>query len=100
MIVRMVRVRIAGPRSILDRTLTVLQDLGVLHVDRPPLPERATPDRAIARERRHVERSLVDVETALTRLQLPVDTHPRGEAPCRRPRPCAVRAVYGGVPMP
>ena len=71
MIVRMVRVRIAGPRSLLDRTLTVLQDLNVLHVDRPPVPESAMPDRAIARQRRHVERGLADVETALARLQVP-----------------------------
>ena len=75
MIVRMVRVRIAGPRSLLDRTLTVLQDLNVLHVDRPPVPESAMPDRAIARQRRHVERGLADVETALARLQVPDDTH-------------------------
>ena len=85
MIVRMVRVRIAGPRPLLDRTLTVLQDLGVLHVDRPPVPERATPDRVIARERRHVERSLADVETALNGLQVPVDTHAQGESPPSAP---------------
>jgi vacuolar-type H+-ATPase subunit I/STV1 len=63
-IVRMLRVRIAGPRSLLDRTLTVLQDLGVLHVDRPSVQDDRTPDRAVIRERRHIEQCLSDVETA------------------------------------
>jgi len=90
----MVRVRIAGPRSLLDRTLTVLQDLGVLHVDRPPVLEGDTRDRAIARPRRHVERSLADVETALTRLQVPDDTHVHGEIPASAPEAaCRARRV-------
>jgi V/A-type H+-transporting ATPase subunit I len=70
MIVRMIRVRIAGPRPLLDRTLRVLQDLGVLHVDRPRVPDGPPPDRMTARERRHVERCLVDAETSLDRLRL------------------------------
>ena len=60
MIVRMIRVRIAGPRSRLDRTLTVLQDLGVLHVDRPHMQDDRTPDRAVMHERRHAEQCLSD----------------------------------------
>jgi V/A-type H+/Na+-transporting ATPase subunit I len=75
----MVRVRLAGPRAFLDRTLTAVQDLGVLHVDRPPVPKHVTRDRALARQRRHVERSLTDVETALTRLQVPIGGHGPGE---------------------
>src|SRR5574342_377891 len=93
-IVRMVRVRIAGPRSLLDRTLTVLQDLGVLHVDRPPVPEGATPDRAIARQRRHVERSIADVETALARLEVPDDSRAQAEIPASAPEAaCRARRV-------
>jgi V/A-type H+-transporting ATPase subunit I len=83
----MVRVRLAGPRSALDRTLTVLQDLGVLHVDRPPIPDGVM-DRAIARKRRQVEAALLDVETALARLQLPLDTRAQGE-----PTPLTPEAV-------
>jgi V/A-type H+-transporting ATPase subunit I len=81
----MIRVRIAGPRTLLDRTLTVLQDLGVLHVDRPPVDDSRISDRSIARQRRHAERSLVDVETALTRLEVPVAIPAQGEAPLSAP---------------
>jgi len=84
-IVRMVRVRIAGPRSLLDTTLTVVQDLGVLHIDRPPVPESAMTDHVIARQRRHVERSLADVETALARLEVPGDTQAHGDIPASAP---------------
>jgi V/A-type H+/Na+-transporting ATPase subunit I len=70
-IVRMLRVRIAGPRSQLDATLTVLQDLGVLHVDRPRVPDGPAPDLRVAREQRHIERCLTDVEAALDRLSVP-----------------------------
>lgn len=74
MIVRMIRVRIAGPRPLLDRTLTLVQDLGVLHVDRPHVAGPHAPDRETVRERRHVERFLGDVETAIDRLPVPVET--------------------------
>ena len=82
MITRMVRVRIAGPRARLDQTLGVLQDLGVLHVDRPSVVAGAAPDRSLARERRHVERCLADVETACERLRVP--GHP--SAPSEQPQ--------------
>ena len=72
MIVRMLRVRIAGPRPLLDRVLAVLQDLGLLHVDRPRIPG-GTPDRTALRLRRHVEHCLRDVEAAIERLQVPAD---------------------------
>jgi V/A-type H+-transporting ATPase subunit I len=77
----MIRVRIAGPRALLDRTLALLQDLGVMHVDRPRVPEDRDPDGVVARERRHFERCLVDVETALGRLKWPVDPHAAAETP-------------------
>ena len=94
MIVRMVRVRIAGPRTLLGRTLTVLQDLGVLHVDRPPVPEGAISERAIARERRHVQRSVADVETALSCLDVPPDTEAKAEIPPSAPAAvCRARRV-------
>ena len=73
MIVRMVRVRIAGPRELLDRTLVTLQDLAMLHVDRPPLDDLGTPDATVSREGRHVARCLGNVEAALDRLRLPAD---------------------------
>ena len=82
MIVRMIRVRIAGPRTLLDRTLTLLQDLGVLHIDRPHLPDGPLPDRLVIRERHHIERCLTDVEIALEQLHLPVDAG----APSMSPR--------------
>ena len=52
----MMRVRIAGPTAVLDRTLAVLQDLAVLHVDRPRVFDRTAPARTVVREQRHVER--------------------------------------------
>ncbi|HET7219677.1 MAG TPA: V-type ATPase 116kDa subunit family protein, partial [Vicinamibacterales bacterium] len=69
----MVRVRIAGPRAQLDRTLVTLQDLAMLHVDRPPVGDLGAPDKTVMRETRHVARCLGDVEAALDRLRLPVD---------------------------
>jgi V/A-type H+-transporting ATPase subunit I len=77
----MMRVRIAGPRTLLDPTLGVLQDLGVLHVDRPRVVEGATPDNGLARERRHVTRCLADVETALDRLRVAADSTTRPDRP-------------------
>jgi V/A-type H+-transporting ATPase subunit I len=77
----MMRVRIAGPRPLLDSTLGVLQDLGVLHVDRPDVVEGTAPDEALPRERRHVTRCLADVETALERLRVAVDSTARPERP-------------------
>jgi V/A-type H+-transporting ATPase subunit I len=79
----MMRVRIAGPRPLLDATLGVLQDLGVLHVDRPPVVEGAAPDTSLTRDRRHVTRCLADVETALERLGVGVNAKARPERPAR-----------------
>jgi V/A-type H+-transporting ATPase subunit I len=86
----MMRVRIAGPRTLLDPTLGVLQDLGVLHVDRPRVIEGVAPDRTLARERRHAERCLADVEIALERLRVAVDPGALPERPVS-PRAAARR---------
>ena len=88
MIVQMLRVRIAGPRSRLDDALTVLQDVGVLHVDQPRIAERGAPELAVARTARHVQHCLLDVEAALERLQYRSD--PKA---FRSPPPSAARAV-------
>ncbi len=85
MIVRMARVRIAGPRPQLDAVLGVLQDIGVLHLDRPHLPDGPEIDRTVMRERRHVQRCLVDVETALDRLEIPGATATPPVAPTSAP---------------
>jgi V/A-type H+-transporting ATPase subunit I len=77
----MMRVRIAGPRTLLDRTLGVLQDLGALHVDRPRVIEGLARDDTLVHERRHVERCLADVETALERMLAPVDPGALAERP-------------------
>jgi V/A-type H+-transporting ATPase subunit I len=79
-IVRMARLRIAGPRPRLDEVLGAVQDTGLLHLDRPRAPYAAPPDRPLARERRHVERCLVDIETALDRLQVPGPVSPSAVA--------------------
>lgn len=68
MIVSMTRARLAGPRTHVDAVLAALQDLGVLHVDAPRVPGLGGLDAAGQRERRHVERLLLDVESAQHQL--------------------------------
>jgi V/A-type H+/Na+-transporting ATPase subunit I len=75
-IVRMLRVRIAGPRAQLGEALAAIQDLGVLHVDRPDVPDDPPPDSRGLRERRHLEHVLQDVDAALAQLQWPAVTAP------------------------
>lgn len=67
MIIRMTRVRIAGPRSLLDATLRLLQDLEVVHVVRPAIPgtHPLPPDG----EPRRLRRILDDDEAALRSLK-------------------------------
>ena len=93
MIVRMIRVRIAGPRSLLDRTLATLQDLAALHVDRPPLEDLGAPDAAVTREERHVARCLADAETALDRLRLPADATGLAQRADRTSEPTGLTAA-------
>jgi V/A-type H+-transporting ATPase subunit I len=64
-IIHMTRVRIAGPRALLDRTLGALQDLELVHVARPSLPRLQVSAPARSREARHLPRILEDVEVAL-----------------------------------
>jgi V/A-type H+-transporting ATPase subunit I len=77
----MLRARIAGPRQRLDDTLGVVQDLGILHIDRPRFQAGDCSNGAVARERRHVERILTDVETALNRLRVAADPHAPAQCP-------------------
>ncbi|HET9271159.1 MAG TPA: V-type ATPase 116kDa subunit family protein [Vicinamibacterales bacterium] len=90
MIVRMLRVRIAGPRARLGETLAAIQDLGVLHVDRPDVRGDPKPDSRWLRERHHFEHALQDVETVLARLQWSAmttpDVTPVGATAVRRAR--------------
>jgi V/A-type H+-transporting ATPase subunit I len=98
MMIRMTRVRIAGPRALVDRTLALLQDLEVVHVVRPAISDLrgARPDREAYRLRRILE----DDETALRLLQAPPSrgasrigtiSLPRGAALARRTRRTAER---------
>jgi V/A-type H+/Na+-transporting ATPase subunit I len=67
MIVSMTRVRLAGPSARLEQVLAFVQDLGVLHVERPDVPESAlVHDRAP----RHCRRMLADVDAALSLLSV------------------------------
>jgi V/A-type H+-transporting ATPase subunit I len=88
-IVRMARVRIAGPRPILERILDVLQDTGLLHVDAPAIGPHGPADGS--RERRHLTGWLVDVETAIARLGVGV-TWPAGPDDPASPRRLRRRA--------
>ncbi|HUL73337.1 MAG TPA: hypothetical protein VLT86_09570 [Vicinamibacterales bacterium] len=91
MIVRMLRVRIAGPRPQLEPTLALLQDLGVLHIDQPHVPGAQAPDRDAWRARRHFEHILLDVEGALERLGAP----PAGnQGPAMPPPGSLARAAH------
>jgi V/A-type H+-transporting ATPase subunit I len=94
--IRMTRVRIAGPTALLDQTLRLLQDLEVVHVVRPVIPgtHPVQPDG----EARRLRRILDDDETALRLLPGPaiapaamaVDL-PRAAALARRTRRNAER---------
>lgn len=93
MIVTMTRVRLAGPTARLEQVLAFVQDLGVLHVVRPAVPESA-PDHD--RAPRHCRRMLADVDAALSVLSVsshpvpadlkPIDDLPRSARLARRVR--------------
>ncbi len=78
MIIRMTRVRIAGPRSLLDATLRLLQDLEVVHVVRPAIPgtHPLPPDG----EARRLRRILDDDEAALRSLDATLAAPGKGPA--------------------
>ncbi|MGO8995566.1 MAG: V-type ATP synthase subunit I [Polyangiaceae bacterium] len=93
----MTRVRIAGPRALLDRTLHLLQDLEVVHVVRPPIRQLHAPR---DRETRRLRRALEDDEAALRCLGVSLSANtpraasvslPRGAALARRTRRKAER---------
>lgn len=87
MIIQMTRVRIAGPRDRLDRTLRALQDLELVHVARPSLPRLQVSAPARSREARHLPRVLEDVEVALRVLGPPRAPSGRGSEARSRPLP-------------
>jgi V/A-type H+-transporting ATPase subunit I len=71
MIVAMSRVRILGPRQRLGETLEILQDLGLVHLAPPAagaglMPVELSPRQE--RERRHLRRTLEDVDPTLEYL--------------------------------
>lgn len=71
MIIAMEKVRVLGPRSRLDEALEALQNLGVVHLDRPHPNGPLKPlERTGRHERRklHLERSIEDVERVLAAL--------------------------------
>jgi V/A-type H+-transporting ATPase subunit I len=80
-IVQMIRARLAGPRARLDAVLALVQDLGVLHLARPRAPDAGPLDRALRREKRHLQRLLLDVETALSELAPAPAAPPRAGPP-------------------
>jgi V/A-type H+-transporting ATPase subunit I len=74
MIVAMSRVRVLGPRERLGEVLDVLQDLGLVHLASPSTgaglaPAELTPRQE--RERRHLRRTLEDLDPTLAYLHPP-----------------------------
>jgi V/A-type H+-transporting ATPase subunit I len=76
----MTKVRLLGPRGRLSDVLRVLQDLGIVHLSAPeanaPLTSVALSPRE-ARDRKHLQAALNDVEHALSELALPPASAPR-----------------------
>ncbi|HUL49203.1 MAG TPA: V-type ATPase 116kDa subunit family protein [Gemmatimonadales bacterium] len=71
MIIAMTKLRIIGPRARLADALSVLQDLGVLHLAAPTAPEPLEPLQLSPREERERHRlktALEDIERALAEL--------------------------------
>jgi V/A-type H+-transporting ATPase subunit I len=66
-IARMVRVHLYGPRPLLSRAAALLQDLGVMHIDRPP-PETRWGFRPLQEEVSGT-RAAIEAETLLERLK-------------------------------
>jgi len=70
MIIEMARVRIAGPRALLDPALRLLQDLGDLHLITPDAPDRrgAPGEGPSPRLLKHARRMLDDLDHVLAAL--------------------------------
>jgi V/A-type H+-transporting ATPase subunit I len=82
MIIEMSKVRVLGPRDRLPDVLRSLQDLGTLHLAPPSVAANLSSlelSPAQARERRHLQSALDDVERALVELGLPAGSAPRAE---------------------
>ncbi|HSQ63674.1 MAG TPA: V-type ATPase 116kDa subunit family protein [Polyangiaceae bacterium] len=88
MIVDMTRVRIAGPRALLDPTLAVLQDMGVVHVVRPAVPEGSGLVLPVPQdgEVAALRRVLGDAESALELLGVPSSVQAEPRAPDSLPK--------------
>jgi len=74
MILKMAKVRVLGPRSLLTATLRCIQDLGLVHLVAPPLEQPLTPVSLTSREereRRALARALDDIEVAIGGLGRP-----------------------------
>ena len=85
MIIAMSKLRLLGPRQRLPEVLRALQDVGVLHLAAPQTAEapidRATLTATEARERRHLQSVLADVDAARDELRLAAN----GSGPKGRP---------------
>jgi V/A-type H+-transporting ATPase subunit I len=95
MIIKMARVRIAGPRQQRDPALRLLQDVGDLHViaPEPPVAVPARPGGLASRLARHARRVLDDVDAVLA--ELPAETAPASLPAFLSPLPWAARRVHG-----
>lgn len=89
MIVNMTRVRLAGPSPQLEKVLAFVQDLGVLHVVRPDVPDELAGPAPHSRAARHCRRLLDDVEAAQSLLGISRHVRPPAAAP--RSVPAAAR---------
>jgi len=85
-IIAMAKVRVMGPRDQLARTLSAIQDLGVLHLAPPPVGGAVTPPTRVPRderEPRQIRRILDDVEWDLAHLgPAPAARAPAGGPAC------------------
>jgi len=94
MIIRMARVRVAGPSAQLDAVLRLLQEIGDLHLiaSAPSQAVTARPAGVSPRWVRHLRRVLDDVDAVLVALP---GTATRETSPVRRvPLPPAARRVH------
>lgn len=76
MIVTMEKVRIIGPRTRLDATVQILQDVGTVHVTRPAISPPLAAVNASPRHVRHehaIRTAIDDIEETMARLGLSTD---------------------------
>ena len=94
MIIKMARVRIAGPHQLRDAALRLLQDVGDLHIVTPQARAAAVARAAVFAPRlaRNVRRVLEDVEAVLGAV--PAEATPRSLPEPEVPLPLAARRVH------